>query len=313
MTTFGFQLPNFAFGEGDEHMFANAVDLVAAAENVGFSSLWVMDHFYQLPALGGGSQPMLEAYTLLGALAAVTSTIKLGTLVTGVTYRNPAMLAKQVTTLDVISGGRAILGIGAAWHDTEHEAMGFDFPAVKERMDRLEEAVQICRAMFTEETPSFDGRYYRVHDVHNVPRPLQPGGPKIMIGGSGERRTLKLVAQYADLCNISGDPATIRHKVGVLREHCATVGRDPSEITVTRLATLMLTSSAKETADTRDFLTQAAGADAAAGFNVGEEHEIIEQVGELIAAGVETLIFNMPLGDPEAVDRAGTLLVNTFS
>jgi alkanesulfonate monooxygenase SsuD/methylene tetrahydromethanopterin reductase-like flavin-dependent oxidoreductase (luciferase family) len=149
--------------------------------------------------------------------------------------------------------------------------------------------------------------------VHNVPRPLQPGGPKIMIGGSGERRTLKLVAQYADLCNISGDPATIRHKVDVLREHCATVGRDPAEITVTRLATLMLTSSAKETADTRDFLTQAAGADAAAGFNVGEEHEIIEQVGELIAAGVETLIFNMPLGDPEAVDRAGTLLVNTFS
>lgn len=315
MTTFGFQLPNFTFGDGDgdDHMFANVVDLVDAAENVGFESIWVMDHFYQLPALGGGTQPMLESYTLLGALAAVTSIIRLGTLVTGVTYRNPAMLAKQVTTLDVISGGRAILGIGAAWHDVEHEAMGFDFPPVKERMDRLAEAVQICRAMFTEETPSFDGRYYRVHDVHNVPRPIQAGGPPIMIGGSGEKRTLALVAQYADMCNITGDAATIRHKLGVLREHCAAAGRDPSEITNTRLATLMLTDSAEQTAQTREFLVQAAGPEAAAGFNVGEANEIVDQVGELVAAGLDTLIFNMPLGNAEAVDRAGTLLIGAFS
>ncbi len=313
MTTFGFQLPNFTFGDGDDHMFANVVDLVDAAENIGFESIWVMDHFYQLPALGGGTQPMLESYTLLGALAAVTSIIRLGTLVTGVTYRNPAMLAKQVTTLDVISGGRAILGIGAAWHDVEHEAMGFDFPPVKERMDRLAEAVQICRAMFTEETPSFDGRYYRVHDVHNVPRPIQAGGPPIMIGGGGEKRTLALVAQYADMCNITGDAATIRHKLGVLREHCAAVGRDPSEITNTRLATLMLTDSAEQTAQTREFLVQAAGPEAAAGFNVGEANEIVDQVGELVAAGLDTLIFNLPLGDPEAVDRAGALLIGAFS
>jgi F420-dependent oxidoreductase-like protein len=313
MTAFGFQLPNFTFGDGDEHMFANVVDLVDAAENVGFESIWVMDHFYQLPALGGGTQPMLEGYTLLGALAAVTSIIRLGTLVTGVTYRNPAMLAKQVTTLDVISGGRAILGIGAAWHDVEHEAMGFDFPPVKERMDRLAEAVQICRAMFTEEAPSFDGRYYRVHEVRNVPRPIQAGGPPIMIGGSGEKRTLALVAQYADMCNITGDAATIRHKLGVLHEHCAAVGRDPSEITNTRLATLMLTDSAEQTAQTREFLAQAAGPEAAAGFNVGEANEIVDQVGELVAAGLDTLIFNMPLGDPEAVDRAGTLLIGAFS
>src|SRR4051794_14365591 len=179
MTTFGFQVPNFTFGDGDDQMFANVVDLVDTAEDVGFDSVWVMDHFYQLPALGGGSQPMLESYTLLGALAAVTSTVRLGTLVTGGTYRNPAMLAKQVTTLDVISNGRAILGIGAAWDDTQHEARGFTSPPVKERMDRLEEAVQICRAMFTEATPTFDGSYYRVNEVHNVPRPIQPGGPKI--------------------------------------------------------------------------------------------------------------------------------------
>jgi F420-dependent oxidoreductase-like protein len=313
MTTFGFQIPNFTFGATDGEIFGRVVELAKTGEDNGFESLWVMDHFYQLPALGGGTQPMLESYTLLGALAATTSRARLGTLVTGVTYRNPAMLAKQVTTLDVISGGRAILGIGAAWHDTEHEAMGFDFPPVKERMDRLEEAVQICRAMFTQETPTFDGRYYRIHGVHNVPRPLQPGGPPIMIGGSGEKRTLRLVAQYADLCNISGDAATVRHKLGVLREHCDAIGRDASEVTATRLATLMLTSSAQETAQTRDFLAQAAGAEAAAGFNVGEEDEIIDQVGELVDAGLDTLIFNMPLSAPDAVARAGTLLTGAFS
>jgi F420-dependent oxidoreductase-like protein len=312
MTTFGFQIPNFTFGGADGEIFGRVVELATTAEGAGFESLWVMDHFYQLPALGGGTQPMLESYTLLGALAASTSKARLGTLVTGVTYRNPAMLAKQVTTLDVISGGRAILGIGAAWHDTEHEAMGFDFPPVKERMDRLEEAVQICRAMFTQETPSFDGKYYRVHDVHNVPRPLQAGGPPIMIGGSGEKRTLKLVAKYADLCNVSGDAATVHHKLGVLREHCATVGRDPSEITATRLATLLLTNSSQETAQARDFLAQAAGPEAAAGFNVGEEQEIVDQVGELVDAGLDTLIFNMPLSAPDAVASAGTMLTSAF-
>ena len=313
MTTFGLQIPNFTFGGADAEIFGRVTELARTGEGSGFESLWVMDHFYQLPALGGGTQPMLEGYTLLGALAAVTTKARLGTLVTGVTYRNPAMLAKQVTTLDVISGGRAILGIGAAWHDTEHEAMGFDFPPVKERMDRLEEAVQICRAMFTQDTPTFDGRYYRVHEVHNVPRPIQAGGPPIMIGGSGEKRTLKLVAKYADLCNISGDAATVAHKLGVLREHRDAVGRDASEITATRLATLLLTSSAQETAQMREFLAQAAGPEAAAGFNVGEEHEIIDQVGELVAAGLDTLIFNMPLSAPDAVARAGTLLTTAFS
>jgi alkanesulfonate monooxygenase SsuD/methylene tetrahydromethanopterin reductase-like flavin-dependent oxidoreductase (luciferase family) len=139
------------------------------------------------------------------------------------------MLAKQVTTLDIISGGRAILGIGAAWHDVEHEAMGFDFPPVKERMDRLEEAVQICRAMFREETPTFDGQYYRVQAVHNVPRPIQPGGPPIMIGGGGEKKTLRFVAKYAQSCNLFPGPE-LTHKLDVLREHCEREGRDYNEI-----------------------------------------------------------------------------------
>src|SRR5207237_4629205 len=139
---------------------------------------------------------MLEGYTLLGALAARTQRVTLGTLVTGVTYRNPALLAKEVTTLDIISSGRAVLGIGAAWYDVEHEGLGVDFPPVGERMDRLEEALRICRAMFTEERPTFEGRYYRIEEARNLPRPVQEGGPPIMVGGGGEKRTLRLVAQY---------------------------------------------------------------------------------------------------------------------
>lgn len=312
MTRFGLQLPNFTLGVPDRELFARVVELARAGEDSGFSSLWVMDHFYQLPALGGPDQPMLESYILLGALATQTSRVQLGTLVTGVTYRNPALLAKIITTLDIISGGRAVLGIGAAWYDLEHEGLGFDFPPVKERMDRLEEAVQICRAMFTESTPTFEGRYYRIHDTRNVPRPLQQNGPPIMIGGSGERRTLKLVAQYADLCNITGDPATIRHKIAVLQSHCRDAGRDPRDITITRLASLFVTHSDEETAQVRGFVEQAAGAEAAAGFNIGREDEIVDQVAELVDAGVDELIFNLPLSDGDTIKRAGTLLTSRF-
>ena len=309
---FGLQIPNFTIGVPDAQLFQSVAGLAGTAESAGFESLWVMDHFYQLPALGGAPQPMLESYTLLGALAARTSRIRLGALVTGVTYRNPALLAKIVTTLDVISAGRAMLGIGAAWHDEEHEGLGVDFPPVAERMARLEEAVQICRAMFREEHPTFEGRYYRIKDAYNVPRPIQPGGPPILIGGGGEKRTLRLVAGYADLCNITGDVATVRHKVGVLREHCAAVGRDPSEITVSRLSTLVITDSAEETAATWEFLRSAVGDDAA-GFNVGTEEEIVAQVEELRAAGARYLIFNMPTGDADAVRRAGELLTARFA
>ena len=176
---FGLQIPNFTYEVPDDQLFDRVVELATAAEDAGFESVWVMDHFCQLPPLGGPDQPMLEAYTLLGALAASTSRVQLGTLVTGVTYRNPALLAKIVTTLDVISKGRAILGIGAAWYDVEHEGLGFDFPPVKERMDRLEEAVQICRAMFTRgpRRPS-TGSTTPSSDARNLPRPIQDGGPR---------------------------------------------------------------------------------------------------------------------------------------
>jgi F420-dependent oxidoreductase-like protein len=307
---FGLQIPNFSLGVADDQIFAGISDIAVAAEAAGFDSVWVMDHFYQLPALGGPPQPMLESYTLLGALAARTSRVRLGTLVTGVTYRNPAVLAKIVTTLDVISSGRAVLGIGAAWYEVEHEGLGVPFPPVKERMDRLEEAVQICRAMFTQESPSFNGRYYRIDQARNVPRPLQLGGPPILVGGGGERRTLRLVARYADMCNITGDPDTIRHKVRVLHEHCDAEQRDPGEITVTRLSTMVLTGSDSETTETKDFLRSAVGDDA--GFNVGQSDELIDQVRELQDAGVEYVIFNMPMSGPDAVSAVGRALVSAF-
>jgi F420-dependent oxidoreductase-like protein len=308
---FGLQIPNFIDGAPGA-LFEEVVERAAAAEETGYDSVWVMDHFFQLPPMGGPSQPMLDAYTLLGALAARTSRIRLGALVTGVTYRNPAHLAKIVTTLDVISAGRAILGIGAAWYDVEHVGLGFDFPPAGERLDRLEEALQICRAMFDGSAPSFDGTYYRTHEAHNIPPPVQRGGPSILVGGGGEKRTLRLVAQYADMCNLFGDAATIAHKVDVLRGHCDAVGRDPSEVTVSRLATLVLTENEQETATTIDFLRQVTG-ESPSGSNVGTADELVAQVEELAAAGVDYFIFNMPTGTADTVRRVGDALVARFA
>src|SRR3954451_21913258 len=314
MTSFGFQIPGFRHADAaDAEMFDRTVALATAAEAGRFDSLWVMDHFWQLPALGGPDEPILEAYTLLGALAARTERVQLGTLVTGVTYRNPAMLAKMVTTLDVISHGRAILGIGAAWYDVEHTGYGFEFPGARERLARLEEAVQICRALLRDERPTFDGRFYSTADARNVPKPLQAGGPRIMIGGSGEKRTLRLVAQYADMCNVSGGPTTVRHKLEVMRAHCADVGRDPAEITTTRLGTLVLTENADETARVRGFLSGLAGDQFDEQFTVGEADEVVGAVDALLAAGVDCPIFNMPLSDSATVARAGELLTKNFA
>ena len=312
MVRFGLQIPNFTPNEPPGTLFDGVVDMATAAEESGFDSVWVMDHFYQLPPMGGPSQPMLEAYTLLGALAARTARVKLGTMVTGVTYRNPAYLAKIVTTLDVISSGRAILGIGAAWYDVEHDGLGFDFPPAGERLDRLEEALRICRAMFTEEAPSFAGRYYRIHGARNVPPPVQRGGPPILVGGGGEKRTLDLVARYADMCNLFGDAATIAHKVDVLRAHCMAAGRAPSEVTVSRLSTLVLTQSDEETAATKDFLRQVTGEEPT-GSDVGTADQLVARVEELAAAGVEYFVFNVPTGTPDTVRRVGEVLVGAFA
>jgi F420-dependent oxidoreductase-like protein len=309
---FGLQIPNFTDDSTPGTLFGEVVERATAAEETGFDSVWVMDHFFQLPPMGGPVAPMLDSYTLLGALATRTSRVRLGAMVTGVTYRNPAHLAKIVTTLDIISGGRAILGIGAAWYDVEHEALGFDFPSAGERLDRLEEALQICRAMFTEEAPSFEGRYYRIHEARNVPPPVQQGGPAILVGGGGERRTLQLVARYADMCNIFGDPATVAHKVDVLRGHCKAIGRDPSEITVSRLSTLVLTANDEETTTTKEFLRQVTGEEPS-GSDVGTLDQLASRVEELAAAGVDYFVFNMPTGTAETVRQVGQALVGHLS
>jgi F420-dependent oxidoreductase-like protein len=264
VTRLGLQIPNFTFpGVADADLFETIAGIATTAEDNGFDSVWVMDHLYQIGPVGPREDPMLEAYTLLGALGARTRQAALGTMVTGVTYRNPALLAKIVTTLDVISSGRAIMGIGAAWNDDEHAGYGYEFPSAKERLDRLEEALQIIRAMFTEQAPTFAGTHYRVQQVLNNPKPIR-GRIPILIGGGGEKRTLRLVAQYGDACNLFGDAEAIRHKLDVLERHCADVGRDPAEITKTALYTV------------RD---PVAAADA---------------VGSLTAVGIEGVIVNMP-------------------
>jgi len=304
MTKLGIQLPNFS-GFDPSGLFEHISGLATAADDSGFDSVWVMDHYLQLPPLGGPDQPMLEAYTLLGALAARTQRVMLGTLVTGVTYRNPGLLAKIVTTLDIVSQGRAILGIGGAWYDVEHKALGVEYPSDRVRLDMLEEAVQVCRAMFTGDDVSFDGTYFRLDHARNQPRPVQAGGPKIMIGGGGEKRTLRLVAQYADMCNVTGDVKTFAHKIEVLHRHCAEVGRDPADVGITWMTPLILTTSDQNTTEVRDMLASGESPDEVAGFTVGQPQEIPDLVAGHMQAGAGEIIFSFPFADEGAIRALG--------
>jgi F420-dependent oxidoreductase-like protein len=304
MAKFGVQLPSFS-GHDPEDLFEHVAGLATTAEASGFHSVWVMDHFFQLPPLGGPDQPMLEAYTLLGALAARTQRVQLGTLVTGVTYRNPGILAKIVTTLDVISRGRAILGIGGAWYDVEHRALGIQYPSDRVRLDMLEEAVQICRAMFTSDDVTFTGHHFRLEHARNLPRPVQAGGPKIMIGGGGEKRTLRLVALYADKCNVTGDVNTLVRKMEALHRHCADVGRDPAEVDVTWMSPLILTTSDKNTAEMREMLAASGSAEEIAGFTIGQPREIPDLVAGHLEAGADEVIFSIPFADADGIAAVG--------
>jgi len=241
-------------------------EIAGTAEDSGFSSIWVMDHYFQIPMVGAVELDMLEAYTALGYLAGHTSRVRLGTMVTGVTYRPPGILAKQVTTLDVLSGGRACLGIGAAWFDREHHGLGVSFPSLRERFERLEEALQITLQMWSDNNGPYEGKHYQLAETISSPQPLSKPRPPILIGGGGERKTLKLVARYADACNFFGDPATVRHKLDVLRQHCQDEGRNYDEIEKTVLFVL----------------------------NVGQEGEnagqLVEQLGTFAEAGAQTVI-----------------------
>ncbi len=279
---FGLQLSRFDWPGHPASTAATLAEVARAAERAGFTSLWVMDHFVQIPQVGREWEDMLESYTTLAYLAGVSERIRLGTLVTGVTYRNIAHLAKIIATLDVLSGGRAICGIGAAWFEREHRLYGWPFPSLGERYELLEDALELLPLMWGAGSPSFKGRTIEVSEAVCYPRPVQERVP-ILIGGSGERRTLRLVARHADACNLFGDPDSVRHKLAVLREHCAAEGRDPATIEVTHTGPARVIASAQERSGQ--------------GAATVEEH--VGRYRELAEAGVQTEI--VALSDADGV------------
>jgi F420-dependent oxidoreductase-like protein len=321
-TRLGLQIPNFTFPEVPPgRLFDRVAAIASEAEEAGFDSLFVMDHFYQLPMLGPPENEMLEAYTLLGALAARTSRLRLGTLVTGNTYRNPALLAKIVTTLDVISGGRAVCGVGAGWFEPEHEGYGFAFPPLRERLDRLEEALRVLRPMLRDERPSFDGRFYRTRDAINSPAPLQRGGPDLLVGGSGEKRTLRLVAEHADESNLVCAAEEIPRKLAALERHCKDVGRDRGTIGVSWLRSVVIAPSREQAELVRneflarrglqwDRLPEPVRANVEGALTLGDPDSVAEELGAAVAHGLDGLIVNLPANAhvPGAVRTAAETL-----
>ncbi|MEV6290708.1 LLM class F420-dependent oxidoreductase [Streptomyces sp. NPDC051896] len=253
----GVHINRFDHPGGGPALGAELAAAGAAAEAAGVSWLSVMDHYFQMEFNGGAEAPMLEAYTTLGYLAAHTSTVRLGALVTGVTYRRPGLLAKIATTLDVLSGGRATLGIGAAWYDREHHGLGVPYPPLAERFERLEETLRICLQMWDpEDNGPFEGRHYRLAETLCVPAPVSTPHPEIMIGGGGEKKTLRLVARYADACNLIPSSAEeLRHKLEVLRGHCESAGRDYDTIR----KTVAYTGEPATTGDLDGFLRDVEG------------------------------------------------------
>ncbi len=247
----GIHNANFTLPGGPEAIGPALAATARAAEDGGCAKFTLMDHWFQMEHFATAQDPMLEGYTALGFLAGQTRRMTLGLLVTGVTYRHPGLLAKTVTTLDIVSGGRAQLGLGAAWYEREHKGLGVPFPPISERFERLEEALQIALQMWSDDDGPYQGRHYQLAETICQPPPIQQPRPTIMIGGGGERKTLRLVAQYADACNLfATSPAEIRHKLEVIERHCADVGRDPAEIEKTIIGQL----GSPEDADS--FLTQ---------------------------------------------------------
>jgi F420-dependent oxidoreductase-like protein len=304
---FGLHLPSYTHPDTPpEQLFDRVVEQAKAAEVAGFDVVTVMDHLYQIAGIGGPEEPMLEGWLTLAAIARETSRVRLGTLVTGVTYRNPALLAKEATTLDVISNGRAILGLGAAWNDIEHEGYGFEFPPVGQRMDRLDEALAIIKAMFTEDRPSFHGEYYSIERAFNVPRPIQPGGPKILVGGGGEQRTLRIAAKYADMTHwFSIGLDALKHKTEVLERYCEEIGRDPSTIERTIGAPVIVVGSE---AEAKPFL-DAIPAERRPFVKIGGPEQAAEGLRPYIDAGFTGFTFNNAMyRTPEQIARVGEVL-----
>ncbi|MGA2790529.1 MAG: LLM class F420-dependent oxidoreductase [Candidatus Bathyarchaeia archaeon] len=292
---FGLQHPNFTFdGQGAE-VVEKLRTLAQRAEKLGFDSFWVMDHFHQIRSAGQLQEPILESWTTQAVVAGLTEKIKLGTLVTGIVYRHPSVLAKMGATLDVLSKGRLIMGIGAAWNVDEATAYGIPFPPVKERMQRLEEAVQIIRKMWTEESATFSGKFYQVRDAYCNPKPIQKPHPPIMIGGGGERRTLKIVAKYADACNIFGSVETVKKKFGVLRGHCRSVGRDYDSIVKSKVGRIVIEKDKEKLAEAVKNMSEVRRQEyVRLEYAIyGTPEEVRRQVEAFRDVGVEYLIVNL--------------------
>jgi F420-dependent oxidoreductase-like protein len=268
----GLQIPNFSWPDGPDGLASRLRAIAEAADQGGFASLWVMDHFFQIPPVGPAELDMLEGYSALAFVAAATRSLSLGTLVTGVSYRHPGILVKTVSTLDVLSGGRAVLGIGAAWFEREHAGLGVPFPPLRERFERLEETLRIAKQMWSGEVAPFAGRHYRLAETLCVPQPLRRPHPPILIGGMGEQRTLRLVARHADACNLFTymGAAEVGRKLDVLRRHCEAERRDFDEIERTTLGTVQLAPGKQTPAD------------------------VIRELGALAKVGVQHAIVNLP-------------------
>ena len=290
---FGIQHPNFSYdGEGTKTIDALST-LARTAESSGFDSFWVMDHFHQIAFVGPPTEPMLEGWTTISVLAGMTSKIKLGTLVTGNSYRHPSIVAKMGATLDVLSKGRLFLGIGAAWNDLEARAYGIAFPPTGERLARLEESVQIIRKMWTEDEVTFDGKYYKLEKALCNPKPIQKPTPRILIGGSGEKVTLKIVAKYGDACNLFGSTETVKRKLAVLRKHCDEVGREYDSILKTKLAQVMIGEDEAQIKGTISQIEKGMPPGMLREMVVyGTPDQVREQVKELADAGIQYLIMS---------------------
>ncbi len=268
----GIHYANFTHPDWQTRLADRLTETAKVADQGGASWFTVMDHWFQMEQLGGPPEPMMEGYTTLGYLAGQTENVRLSLLVTGATYRFPGLLAKTVTTLDVLSKGRAMLGIGAAWYDREHAGLGVPFPAMSDRFERLEETLQICQQMWSDEDGAYDGTHFQLAETVCVPPPVQRPHPPILIGGSGERKTLRMVAQYADACNIFGEgPDVVRHKLEVLRGHCDTLGRDYDAIE-------------------KSLIVQA--------DPLGDTDAFLSSMGEYAALGIDLVTMTPPTDDP---------------
>jgi len=311
---FGLQISDFRFATSSETMGSQLTEIARAAEAAGFSSLWVMDHMMQIPQVGPEWSDLPEAYTTLAFLAGATRRIRLGTLVTGAGYRNPALLGKMIATLDVLSGGRANAGLGAGWFERETKAYGWDVPTTEQRLDRLEDILQMLPLLWGPGSPSFEGKTFSVPEAICYPRPLQEHIP-ILVGGGGEKRTLRLVAEYADATNLMGDAATISHKLSVLHRHCAKVDRDPETILVSHFGNALLAADESDLQRRVGALKPngLSGAQFAASVNAGVVDDHVGRFRELAEAGVQEAIVSLagPAG-PDDVAHFGSV-IDAFS